>query len=126
MDINYNDLINEYFNDNTECNALKKKVKSANDTIKTFLMNECENKTFVTDKNIVASISEAKSESFDEDKLIEFLEQNYDIPGVIVTKKIVDYNALEDAIYHNNIKAADLAPFKHSSISYRLNCKIKK
>lgn len=126
MDINYNDLINEYFNDNTECNALKKKVKSANDTIKTFLMNECENKTFVTDKNIVASISEAKSESFDEDKLIEFLEQNYDIPGVVVTKKIIDYNALEDAIYHNNIKASDLAPFKHSSISYRLNCKLKK
>ena len=124
--INYNDLINEFYSDNTECNALKKKVKTQSDTIKAYLMNDCDSKTFTTDKNIVASITEAKSESFEEDKLIEYLEQNYNIPGVIITKKEIDYNALEDAIYHNNINAADLAQFKHTSISYRLNCKLKK
>ena len=124
-EINYNDLVNMYYENNTNCNKLKKLVDTESKQIKEYLLNTAENRTITTDLGIVANISESVKETLDEDKLIEFLEP-LEIPGLIEIKKTINLNVLEDAIYHNNIDPKDLAPFRHKSISYRLNCKMKK
>jgi len=44
-----------------------------------------------------------KRETVDEEMLIEILKRNGECEGIIKTKEYIDFDALENAIYHNRI-----------------------
>lgn len=122
---NVDTIINRYYENNSNCNMLKKIVKEDSDKIKTYLLDKGDSKedrTHITDSGIVASISEATKSEMDTEKAIEFLEP-LNIPGLIEIKKVINEEVLEDALYHNMINPEDLAPYIHNTISYRLNVK---
>lgn len=48
------------------------------------------------------------SESFDEEKLIDYLKQSGFARGIVRKKEYIDYDALESAIYHEKIAGEDL------------------
>lgn len=122
---NVDTIINRYYENNSNCNMLKKIVKEDSDKIKTYLLDKGDSKedrTHITDSGIVASISETTKSEMDTEKAIEFLEP-LNIPGLIEIKKVINEEVLEDALYHNMINPEDLAPYIHNTISYRLNVK---
>jgi hypothetical protein len=122
---NFDTIINRYYENNSNCNMLKKVIKEDSDKIKAYLLDKGDNKedrTYVTDSGIVASITEATKSEMDSDKAVEFLEP-LNIPGLIEIKKVINEEVLEDALYHNMINPEDLAPYIHNTISYRLNVK---
>ena len=121
-------IINRYYENNSNCNMLKKLIKEDSDTIKAYLLDKGESqeeRTYTTDNGVVASITESTKSDMDADKAIEFLEP-LGIPGLIETKKVINEEALEDALYHNMINPEDLAPYIHNTVSYRLNVKAGK
>ena len=127
IETNFEKLVNEFYENNTNCNKLKKLVSKQSNEIKTFLINKATDKKFNTEIGVEASISEVKTDTLDTDALIKYLEDNQiNVPGLIEIKKDINTDILEEAIYKGNIKLEDLVPFKHTTISYRLNCKMTK
>ena len=50
-----------------------------------------------------------KRETVDEEMLLEILKRNGECEGIIKTKEYIDFDALENAIYHNRIPEDILA-----------------
>ena len=121
-------VVKRYYENNANLKSLKKVVEKDGDTIKTFLLNsnndDSEKIAYSVD-GINANITKVIKNTMDEEPLIEYLKK-LNIPGVLKTKVVIDEEALEDAIYHNMIDAAQLKPFMHESISYRLTVNRKK
>ena len=113
-----NDILTEYYDCNTEFNNLKHNKEAYTAYIKDILKN---NNTFKysTDEGINASLTITNKPIYAEEKLIEYLKQ-FNIPGLIKTKEYVDMDVLEDCIYHNQIDAANLAPFKEDKFTETL------
>ncbi len=76
---------------------------------------------YTTPEGIKVSVTTSNKPTFYEDQLIPYL-KSLGMENLIQTREYVDMEALESAIYHGQINAADLAPFKEDHISTRLNC----
>lgn len=75
-----------------------------------------------------ASITEQKKETFIEESLIEFLKANNVADNIVKTKEYVDYDALENAIYHDLISPdvlRDMNKCKETKITTVLRIKEK-
>lgn len=72
------------------------RIKSIMETLN---ISECADK----DGMNLAVVSEQKKETFIEDRLIQFLKDNGYAKDIVKTKEYVDMDALESAIYHNEI-----------------------
>jgi arsenate reductase-like glutaredoxin family protein len=57
-----------------------------------------------------ATVTNVQKESFNDDELIRILKEVGKQKGIVKRKEYVDMDALESAIYHNDIDAALLAP----------------
>ena len=114
--IRYYETHSAYKSIENELNLLKDMVKSR--------FSDLGIAKFVSDDGISLSISKSTKTKFDEDLLIGYL-KGVGVPDVIKTKEYVDMNVLEDALYHGDVKAEDLAPYKKDTVVERLNCSKK-
>ena len=110
--------INEYYECNTKLNSIKHNKEVYNAYIKEILKRS-EILKYSTNEGINASLTITNKPIYAEEKLIEFLKP-MNIPGLIKTKEFVDMDVLEDCIYHNQINAADLAPYKEDKFTETL------
>lgn len=101
------ELVTHYYLNKAEADSYKKIVDNDNAAIKEIMLKE--NVTeIITDDGIKATCSIAEKESFVEDALIEKI-KSLGVKGIIKKKEYVDMEALENAIYHGKLNAAELA-----------------
>ena len=117
------EVIDRYAENNKNKKILDKVVKEDSDIIKSYILNHKKD-TINTDLNTAKVTSIVKS-SYNEEDLIKYL-KTLDIPGVIVTKEAIDMKALEDALYHNQIKPENIKPYIVNTTTYRLDVKAVK
>lgn len=102
MQLTLDELIPIYGEQNTQCNALKKTVAELNTQLKQAIKENLQE-----NKDIIASgwkckLSITDESTFNEDRLIDFAKaHNID---VVRTKEYIDYDALENLIYNNQIE----------------------
>lgn len=108
---NLQQVINQYFEEDSKKKALEKELKSKNAFIKSTLAEMGED-LYETDK-CKATISYQNRVSMDEEKVIEIIKENISAArrkGVIKTKEYVDYEVLESLIYNGVMAAEKLEP----------------
>ena len=118
------DLVTDYI-DNKSLEAKYKSLASSGNTkIKQIMTNK--NLTSFSCGSGTVTLSERKSESFNEDELIEFLMSKGHEGDIVKTKRYVDYDALESAIYHEKLSKDDvkeLDKYKEIKVTQVLNIK---
>lgn len=102
-------IVPRYYSQKSEMDAIKKVVDKENAEIKS-LMKESSLTEFEID-DIRATYSISERQDFMEEALIEKIKA-LKVKGIIKKKEYVDMDALENAIYHEKIDAAELAPCK--------------
>lgn len=110
--------IKSYYTYNTEFNEIKKEKEIYNSQIKEILKRNNITK-FSTEDGVNASLSVSTKPIFNEVALVEHLKP-LGIPDLIKTKEYVDMDVLEDCIYHGQIDASTLAPFKEDKVTETL------
>ena len=94
-------LIPEYGVQNTECNALKKKVSELNTKIKEAIKNAKQENTEIIVDGWKCSLTVSDESTLNEDRLLIYAkEHNLDI---IRTKEYIDYDVLEKLMYNGTI-----------------------
>ena len=118
------DLVTDYI-DNKALEAKYKSLASSDNTkIKQIMTSK--NLTSFSCNSGTVTLSERKSESFNEDELIEFLMSKGHDGDIVKTKRYVDYDALESAIYHEKLSKDDvkeLDKYKEIKVTQVLNIK---
>lgn len=94
------ELIENYGIAKAELDVIKKDTDKMNKQIKDILL--AEGMTEEESDNYYVKLQPRKSESLDEDAVIEILKTNK-IRGIVKTKEYVDEDALENAIYHGKL-----------------------
>ena len=94
------ELIPKYALNKSEMESYKKICDKENAEIKSLMANLPDN-TY-TAGNYVATYSVSKRETMNEEKLLEIAHQ-YGITDIIKTKEYIDFDILENAIYHETI-----------------------
>lgn len=105
-----NDYIEEFYIVKNEVDKYKKIADDDNKKIKE-LMEKANFTEFETSNGLVAKVSIQKRESFNEDKLITKLKE-LNICKPIKTIEVIDYEALEDVIYNNELDATKISDCK--------------
>ena len=105
-----NDYIEEFYIVKNEVDKYKKIADDDNKKIKK-LMEKANFTEFETSNGLVAKVSIQKRESFNEDKLITKLKE-LNICKPIKTIEVIDYEALEDVIYNNELDATKISDCK--------------
>lgn len=92
-------LVGEYVEAKRKEAEITKVTKDLNARIKKIMVaeeiDECED----------AKLSVRRSESFDEEKLIDYLKTSGNSRGLVKKKEYIDYDALESAIYREKLDA---------------------
>lgn len=122
--IQLENLVTQYHESNQRLKSLESSTELLKATLKT-LLNENELTKFETTNGIKVSLTTSSKITFDEELLLDFAKQT-EIPELVKTKEYVDMNILEDALYHKDINAEDLIPFKKEVSIVRLNCRESK
>lgn len=99
------ELIDQYGQNNTKLNALKKTCDSLKSDIKN-TMSELDATEFDTG-TYTAVLSTVSKESMDDDLLVDFV-RNLGLRGVIKKKEYVDMDKLEKAIYAGKLTKEQL------------------
>lgn len=107
-----NDYIEEFYIVKNEVDKYKKIADEDNKKIKEF-MEKANLTEFETSNGLVAKVSIQKRESFNEDKLITKLKE-LNICKPIKTIEVIDYEALEDVIYNNELDATKISDCKQT------------
>lgn len=116
-------LVKDYINNKTLESEYKNLASSGNTKIKK-IMSTRNLSSFSCDYGTV-TLSERKSESFEEEALIEFLKSSGH-SDIVRTKECVDYDALESAIYHEKISKEEVKQmdkYKVTKVTQVLNIK---
>lgn len=101
------ELISHYYLNKTEADSYKKIVDKDNAAIKAIMLEE-ELTELTTEDGIKATCTISEKESFVEDALIDKI-KSLGVEGIVKQREYVDMEALENAIYHGQINAAELA-----------------
>ena len=101
-----NSTIECFYQDKKQLDRYKKSTEKYNKEIKK-LMNNLNKTEFETDNGLVAKITISNKEDFVENMLINKLKE-LKVDGIIKTKEYVDMDALEDALYNNELDATEL------------------
>ena len=104
-----------------------KDLASAENTEIKELMSAAELSKYETDEGSV-TLSERVSEDFVEERLIEYLKEKGIAGDIVKTKEYVDFDALEHAIYHEQITGDNLkglASCKEKKVTQVLRIKKK-
>lgn len=126
---NLTEVINRYGDNKTEMDRYKKLCDADNSLIKTEMIGD-KMDSIDTDKYI-AKITTVDKSFMDEPKLLNVI-HSFNIPnslGIIKTKKYIDEDALESAIYNGEISQEvmdKIAECKVEKTEYRLTVRKKK
>ena len=118
------DLVADYIDNKSLEAKYKNLAASGNTKIKQIMTSK--HLTSASCSTGTVTLSERKSESFNEDELIEFLMSKGHEGDIVKTKRYVDYDALESAIYHEKLSEDDvkeLDRYRDTKITYVLNIK---
>lgn len=116
--IKIENLIKRYGDNKETEKQLKAALDADNKAIKQHLQET--GLTTLDGAGYSVKLSESVCEGFDEDKLIEVLLNTEIASEVIKTRKYVDMEALEDAVYNGKIAAALLADCKTRKVTTKL------
>ena len=106
------EYVKEFYIVKNEADKYKKLADEDNKEIKKLMQNN--NLTeFKTTNGLLAKITIQNRESFNEDKLIEKLKE-LNVKTPIKTVEVIDYDALEDAIYNNVLDATKIIDCKQN------------
>lgn len=94
-------LIPQYAANKREKDSYEKICAAENAQIKSIMQNYVVQHYEAGGYKAVYSIQ--KRESVDEEMLLDILKRNGECEGIIKTKEYIDFDALENAIYHNRI-----------------------
>jgi 23S rRNA maturation mini-RNase III len=100
------DLATQYIEKKKEENSIKKITSDLNTKIKD-IMSESDLTSVETSLGTL-TLTYKKSESFDEEKLIDYLKSSGNDKEIVKTKEYIDYDALESAIYHERLSNEQL------------------
>ena len=115
------ELIDNYIDDKSKESEIKARTSEENKQIKE-QFTKLKITSFSGDNGVV-KMSEEKHESFREDDLIAFLKDKGYSDGIIKTKEYIDFDALESAMYHEEIPIdiqKEMASCKDTSIVVKL------
>jgi len=118
---NITKLVNEYLELKPQEKELKDKIGEINSNIKSYFAETGED-TVTTSKGSVY-LSERKSDSYDEEGMIEFI-KSLGLRGIVKKKEYIDFDALESALYHEKFseeQKKELNKFKTTKITKVLN-----
>lgn len=118
--ISIEEIIDEYFDNNTKKNAADKIVKALSTQIKKYLGDK--NLTSYKGKNHTATLSSSESVSYDEIKLITIIKS---LPeelqeGLIDKIEVVNMTALERAIIENKLDVKQFVDAEQHKITTKL------
>jgi hypothetical protein len=105
-----NSLCDEYYDCNQAYKVAETNKKMYTDAIKQ-IFNENNLNNYTSESGVKASVTTTNRPSYCEDQLIAYLKE-LGVPDLIKTKEYVDLEALESTIYHAQLDAKALAPFK--------------
>lgn len=105
-----NEVCDDYYDCNQAYKIAETNKKMYTDAIKKIFADNGIN-TYTTASGVKATVSTTNKVSYNEEKLIEYL-KSLGVPDIVKTKEYVDMEALESALYHGQVEAKDLAPFK--------------
>lgn len=114
------EVCSQYYEYNQEYKSAETNKKLYNDMIKQILTDNGITK-YTSSDGIKISMITTNKPSFCEEQLIPYL-KSLNLEGLVKTREYVDMEALEDAIYHGQIDAKELSPFKEDHFVTRLNC----
>lgn len=114
------EVCSQYYEYSQEYKSAETNKKLYNDMIKQLLTDNGITK-YTSSDGIKVSMTTTNKPSFCEEQLIPYL-KSLNLDGLVKTREYVDMEALEDAIYHEQINAKELAPFKEDHFVTRLNC----
>lgn len=124
------ELINRYYKNKTECDALKKLVNEDNTEIKTLLQSMVkDNKASYEAGDVVANMSVIDKSDFDKDKLLKTLKSFWSDQNGSMTcpwtkyVEVVDMEAMEKALYNGELTPELIAPCKVEKFETRLTVK---
>lgn len=118
-------LMQQYSEVSDEFDVIEARKKSLNAMIKQLLEDYKVSKFSSKETGLSVSMSKRPNISWKEDDLISYCEST-NVPGLIKTKKYVDMEALESAIYTGKVLAESLKPFqvvKPDTVTLRLTQK---
>lgn len=102
--------IEKFFKYKQELDKYKKSTDEMNKEIKKF-MKELDLEEFITYNGFKAKVTTSKRESLNESAVIDKLKE-LNITAPIKTVEVIDYTALEDAIYNGKLDASILSEYK--------------
>ena len=118
-------LMKQYAEASDEFDVIEAKKKSLNAMIKQLMDDYKVSKFASKETGLSISVSRRPNVGWKEEDLIAFCEST-EVPGLIKTKKYVDMEALESAIYTGKVLAESLKPFqvlKPDTVTLRLTQK---
>lgn len=119
-----NSIIECFYKDKQTADKYKKSAEEYNKEIKD-IMADIRIDEFETDNGLVAKLTHKQSESFNEEKLLAKIKE-LNIHGIIKTREYVDMEALENAIYNENIDASELSACREIKETVALKVSKKK
>jgi hypothetical protein len=105
-----NRTIDQYRVAQDEYASSEAKRNAINSTLK-FMLNDYGISKYESDDGSKLSMSSRPNVKWDEDKLLAYCE-TLNVDGLVKTKKYVDMDALESAIYNGRVQAESLKPYQ--------------
>lgn len=117
-----NKMIKELISVHKQESILSKKLKKLKEDVRDYMQKN--NLSFITNEDGEVLIKEVEQTSFNEDKLIPWLEENY--PECLVVKTVIDYDMLDKVAFEDKKLPQELIVFQVVKKSQRMDVKYVK
>lgn len=117
-----NKMIKELISVHKQESILSKKLKKLKEDVRDYMQKN--NLSFITNEDGEVLIKEVEQTSFNEDKLIPWLEENY--PECLAVKTVIDYDMLDKVAFEDKKLPQELIVFQVVKKSQRMDVKYVK
>lgn len=117
-----NKMIKELISVHKQESILSKKLKKLKEDVRDYMQKN--NLSFITNEDGEVLIKEVEQTSFNEDKLITWLEENH--PECLAVKTVIDYDMLDKVAFEDKKLPQELIAFQVVKKSQRMDIKYAK
>lgn len=117
-----NKMIKELISVHKQESILSKKLKKLKEDVRDYMQKN--NLSFITNEDGEVLIKEVEQTSFNEDKLIPWLEENH--PECLAVKTVIDYDMLDKVAFEDKKLPQELIVFQVVKKSQRMDIKYAK
>ena len=117
-----NKIIKELISVHKQESILSKKLKKLKEDVRDYMQKN--NLSFITNEDGEVLIKEVEQTSFNEDKLIPWLEENH--PECLTVKTVIDYDMLDKVAFEDKKLPQELIAFQVVKKSQRMDVKYVK